>query len=75
MAIRDKDDLGKIVIDLTGPQGNAFYIMAVAQKLAKDLGYSTDQIQKLLADMKSSDYNNLLSVIDKEFGEFIVFYR
>lgn len=29
---------GKIKIDLTGPQGNAFFLLGAAVKLAKQLG-------------------------------------
>ena len=57
--IREKTEK-QIVIDLTGSQGNAFYLLGTAQNLAKQLNYSKEQTEKLLSDMKSSDYENLL---------------
>lgn len=61
-----------IEIDLTGPQGNAFYLMGTAKKLANQLGLDSDVI---LNEMKSGDYENLLQVFDKNFGMFVTLYR
>jgi len=72
--IREKTEK-QIVIDLTGPQGNAFYLLGTAKNLAKQLNYSKEQTEKLLSDMKSSDYENLLKVFDDNFGSFVVLER
>ena len=64
-----------IEIDLTGPQGNAFFLLGTASNLANQLGYTTEKKEKLLADMKSSDYENLISVFDNHFGNFVTLYR
>lgn len=61
-----------IEIDLTGPQGNAFYLMGTAKKLANQLGLDSN---KILTEMKSGDYENLLQVFDKNFGSFVTLYR
>jgi hypothetical protein len=61
-----------IIIDLTGPQGNAFYLLGIAQRLAQQLGLNKEEILK---DMKSEDYKHLLGVMEKHFGEFIIMYR
>ena len=37
MAILTKDTTKKMTIDLTGPQGNAFYLLGLASKLCKQL--------------------------------------
>lgn len=63
---------GKIEIDLTGPQGNAFVVMGVGQSLAKQLGKDFEPIRK---EMMSGDYENLLAVMEREFGDFIIMYR
>ena len=55
-----------LVIDLTGPQGNAFYLMGFVQKNARKFGLDSSAI---LAEMKSGDYENLVQVFDKYFGE------
>ena len=44
------------IIDLLGPDGNAFALMAQASHLAKQL--SLDD-KKIIAEMKSGDYKNL----------------
>lgn len=70
--IREKLSGGPIVIDLTGPQGNAFAILGLANRLSKKIGYDFDDIQK---EMTSGDYENLLQVFDEYFGEFVILER
>jgi hypothetical protein len=67
--IRDKVNSGPVVIDLTGPDGNAFALMAYAQRFARQLGLDSKQI---LAEMKSGDYENLISVFDSYFGDYVI---
>lgn len=61
-----------IHINLSGPQGNAFYLLSAAQKFSKQLGYDFDEIQK---EMTSSGYENLLEVFHEYFGDYVVFER
>ena len=70
--IRKKQHSKYEVIDLTGPQGNAFYLMKRAIELSKQLGLNSDSI---LSDMKSSDYEHLIQVFDRHFGSFVVLER
>jgi len=63
---------GPIVIDLTGPDGNAFALMGYANKLAKQLGLDSEVI---INDMTSGDYENLLEVFDGNFGEYVILER
>lgn len=71
--IRKKQERsGPIVIDLTGPDGNAFALMGYANKLAKQLGLDSEVI---INDMKSGDYENLLEVFDGNFGEYVILER
>ena len=72
--IREKTEK-QIIIDLTGPQGNAFYLLGTAKNFAKQLNYSKEETEKLLSDMKSSDYENLLKVFDDNFGSFVILER
>lgn len=64
----------KIEIDLTGPDGNAFALMAYAKQFATQLGWK-DKGSALIEDMMSSDYEHLLEVFDNAFGEFVILYR
>ena len=70
-----KERTGPIVIDLTGPDGNAFALMGYAQNFAKQLGRNAEEIRVLINEMMSGDYENLLQVFDREFGEYVILER
>lgn len=63
---------GPIIIDLTGPDGNAFVLMGYAKRFANQLGLDGDVI---IREMKVSDYENLLKVFDRYFGSFVILER
>ncbi len=58
----------KPLIALDSPQGNAFYLIGVSNKICKQVGFDHTIIEK---EMKSSDYVNLVYVFNREFGELI----
>ena len=62
----------KLEIDLSGPEGNAFVLMGIAQRWAKELGLDSKAV---IAEMMSGDYEHLLSVMEKHFGDHIIMYR
>jgi len=66
--------VGKIEIDLTGPDGNAHALMGIADRINNLLGKPYD-IEEVFTEMKSSDYDNLVDVMDKYFGDYIIMYR
>ena len=66
-----KQKLG-IEIDLTGPDGNAFVLIGTAGNLAKQLGLDSKTIR---TEMMAGDYENLVNVFDKHFGNFVTLYR
>jgi len=70
--IRDKKPQSEIVIDLTGPDGNAFALLAYAKNFANQLNLNWTNIQN---EMTSGDYENLLQVFDKYFGDFVILER
>ena len=72
MAILKKPKQSGITIDLTGPQGNAFYLLGTAKNLAKQLELNGLGIME---EMQSGDYENLLEVFDKNFGNIVTLYR
>jgi hypothetical protein len=73
--IRKKEQrTGPIVIDLTGPDGNAFALMGYARNLAKQLGWE-DKGAALINEMMSGDYEHLLEVFDNAFGDFVILER
>jgi hypothetical protein len=62
----------KIEIDLTGPDGNAFVLLAITKDLCHKTGIEWGKVQ---AEMTSGDYENLIQVMDRYFGDLIVMYR
>lgn len=73
MTIKKKvEKTGPIEIDLTGPQGNVFFLMATAKKYAGQLGFDGAEI---VEEMSQSDYENAIQTFDKYFGSFITLYR
>ena len=76
--IKSKENKPKrnIEIDLTGPQGNAYYLLGLkASRWSKELQFSDSYREEMLEKMKSSDYENLIKVFDDEFGSIVTLYR
>ena len=71
MAILKKDTSKKHVIDLTGPQGNAFYLLGTASNLCKQIGISVERRDEILDEMRSDDYEHLIQTFDKYFGKLV----
>jgi len=53
----------KINLKLVGLDGNAFFIMGAFSKQAKREGWSKAEIDAVLNEAKSGDYNHLLATI------------
>lgn len=70
--IREKDENQLLVIDLTGPQGNAFVLLGHAKNYARQLGLDD---KKICEEMKAGDYENLIQVFDSYFGDYIILER
>ena len=70
--IKEKPKTNGITIDLTGPQGNAFYLLGMAKNLANQLGFNGVEIME---EMKSGDYENLIQTFDKYFGSIVTLYK
>jgi len=50
---------------LVGIDGNAFYLLGYTSKAMRDEGFSKEEIDTVMKNAKSSDYNNLLCVLDE----------
>jgi hypothetical protein len=61
-----------IIIDLTGPEGNAFVLLGYAKTYAKQLSLNWEYIRD---QMKAGDYENLIKAFDSHFGEFVTLMR
>lgn len=74
--IRNKQERqGPIIIDLTGPDGNAFALMGIAENFGRQLGWSPGKCQDLVNEMMDGDYEHLIQVFDREFGSFVILER
>lgn len=62
----------KIVIDLTGPKGNAFVLLGIAADLCRQIGKDPEP---LLEEMQSKDYEHLIQTLDKHFGHVLILER
>ena len=58
------------VIDLQGPQGNAFALMAQADDFLRQMG-RRDEFRAMRTEMMSGDYNNLIRIFEENFGEYV----
>tara|TARA_R100000541_G_scaffold1705_4_gene6558 strand:+ start:1938 stop:2186 length:249 start_codon:yes stop_codon:yes gene_type:complete len=68
--IRKSTRASEIVIDLDGPNGNAFYLMGVAKQYAHSMGMKASPIMSEMC--AGTDYYKLVKVFDKHFGHLVV---
>jgi hypothetical protein len=67
MAILKKStECKKEQIDLTGPEGNAMFLIGRAVRWGGQLGLDVPKVRE---EMMAGDYENLILVFDKYFGE------
>ena len=74
-SIKEKPRTSPIEVDLTGPQGNAYYLLGLASNLSRQLRYDTHRTELILDEMKLSDYEGLLHTFDREFGLLVTLWR
>ena len=53
------------LIDLNGPDGNAYALMGYVKEWLKNEGADKDLIKAFVAEATSSDYDNLLETCEK----------
>ena len=72
--IRDKKDKPSrpVELDLSGPEGNVHYLMALAQRYAIELGLDGNAI---VDQMRMKDYEHAVKVFDRYFGKYIIIYK
>ena len=68
-----------VEIDLTGPDGNVFYLMGAAKKLTRTLnerrGNNLLNWRDIQTDMMKGDYDRAIEVFDKHFGHIVILYK
>jgi len=55
----------KVSLQLVGLDGNAFSLMGAFQKQARREGWTKEEIDQVLTECKSGDYDNLLGTLMK----------
>jgi len=58
------------VIDLQGPKGNAFFLMGHAVDFLRQMG-RRDEFNDMRTQMMSGDYDNLIRIFEKNFGDYV----
>jgi hypothetical protein len=54
-------------LKIIGKDGNAFSILGEARRAAKKAGWSKEEVEKMLQESMSGDYDNLLNTMSKYF--------
>jgi len=64
-----------MIVDLSGPQGNAYALMGVARSIGRQLNRPYNEIKDIETKMMSGDYDYLVKVLFLEYGDFIQFKK
>ena len=73
--IKDRKEMNPMIeIDLSGPEGNAFVLLAYASRLGKRI-YGYEKTEAILEEMRLSTYELLILTFDKYFGSVVTLYR
>jgi hypothetical protein len=57
----------KPTLKLSGRDGNAFALLAAAQKAARKAGWTAESINAVLAEARGGDYDHLLQTLMTHF--------
>ena len=60
-----------MTVDWSGPDGNAFGLLALAENLGRQMEWTDKQLDKCLTEMKSSDYEHLVHTFERAFGFYV----
>ena len=60
-----------MTVDCSGPDGNAFGLLALAENLGRQMGWTDKQLAKCLTEMKSSDYEHLVHTFERAFSFYV----
>ena len=61
----------KVEVNLNGPDGSAVALMRKAKYLGVKLDLSKDEIDNIVKEMMSGDYDNLVEVFITNFGQLV----
>jgi len=61
----------QIEVDLTGEEGNVFYLIALARQLAPQLGFD---LETMTDRMMFDDYTHAVRTFDAYFGDYVTLF-
>ena len=61
---------GHHFLDLAGPDGNAFALMAQADDFLRQMG-RRHEFNAMRTEMMSGDYENVIRIFEENFGDFV----
>ena len=65
----------KIEIDLSGPNGNAMYLLGLVENLGKQLDIPPEVRKDIMKVMRIGNYDELIKTFDIWFGEYVILYK
>lgn len=71
MTISRRNEFQERVINLDGPDGNAFFLLGTAQNWLEQMGGSKEKIEQVMREMQAGDYTHLVLVFDRYFGNIV----
>ena len=71
MGIQMKKPVKEITVDLDGPQGNAFALMATATDIGRQLGWNASDCATVNKEMTRGDYTHLVKTFLENFGDYV----
>ena len=72
---RSEMPVRKIEIDLSGEQGNAFYLINLVDSLGRQIGIDRKIREDIKKTMMLGSYDDLLKTFDIWFGNIVILYR
>ena len=64
---RCKMEETKPILELSGQDGNAFFILGRARTVAREAGWSDEKWKEIMTEATSGDYDHLLQTMMKYF--------
>ena len=70
--IRKRVPKHETVINLDGPDGNAYNLIGLAIRIMRDSRMTEEEINPIIEEMKSGDYKNLVMTFDTYFKGSVI---
>ena len=70
--IRKRVEKFETIINLDGPDGNAFNLIGLAIRIMRDSRMTEEEIAPIIEEMKSGDYKNLVMTFDNYFKSSVI---